>query len=54
MLDGLDRSEVFKKCFDENYIEIESEERRREVINVVYERLCALDNYLLLEFYFNR
>jgi hypothetical protein len=51
MLDGLDRNEVYEKCFNDNYVEIESLERRREVINVLYERLCALDNYLLLEFY---
>lgn len=51
MLDGLDRNEVYDKCFNENYVEIESLERRREVTNVLYERLCALDNYLLSEFY---
>ncbi len=51
MLDGLDRNEIFKKCFEENYVEIESEERRREVTNVIYERLCVLDGFLLSEFY---
>lgn len=51
MLDGLDRNELYRKCFEENYIEIESEERRREVTNVIYERLCALDHFLLSEFY---
>lgn len=50
MLDGLDRDEIFRKCFDENYVEIESLERRREVTNVVYNRLCSLDGYLLKEF----
>lgn len=51
MLDGLDRNEVYDKCVNDNYVEIESLERRREVTNVLYERLCALDNYLLSEFY---
>lgn len=51
MLDGLDRDEVYDKCFNENYIEIESLERRREITNVIYNRLCALDEYLLNEFY---
>ncbi len=35
MLDGMDRNEVYKKCFDENYIEIDSVERRREITNVI-------------------
>lgn len=51
MLDGLDRDEIYKKCFDENYVEIDSQDRRREVINVVYQRLCSLDRFLLSEFY---
>ena len=51
MLDGLDRDEIYQKCFDQNYVEIESLERRREVTNVVYNRLCSLDEYLLKEFY---
>ena len=51
MLDGLDRNEVFKVCFDENYIEIDSVQRRREITNVVYERLVGLDKYLLSMFY---
>lgn len=51
MLDGLDRTEVYNKCFNENVIEVESLERRREITNVVYERLCSLDSYLLSEFY---
>lgn len=51
MLDGKDRNEVFEECFNNNYIEIESEDRRREITNVLYGRLCALDNYLLSEFY---
>lgn len=51
ILNGLDRTEVFNKCFDENYIEIDSVERRREITNVVYERLVGLDKYLLSMFY---
>lgn len=51
MLNGLDRKEVYKECFDNNYIEIDSEERRREITNILYERLCSLDNFLLSEFY---
>lgn len=51
MLDGLDRDEIYQKCFDDNYVEIESLERRREVTNVVYNRLIALDEFLLKEFY---
>lgn len=50
MLDGFDRNEVYKKCFNENYIEIESLQRRREITNVVFERLLQLDNFLLKEF----
>lgn len=51
ILNGLDRTEVFNKCFDGNYIEIDSVERRREITNVVYERLVGLDKYLLSMFY---
>lgn len=51
MLDGLDQDELYKKCFDENYVEIESLERRREVTNVLYNRLCAVDEFLLKDFY---
>ena len=51
MLDGLDRDEIYHRCFDENYIELESLERRREVTNVIYNRLCSLDNFLLDHFY---
>ena len=51
MLDGLDRNKVYEKCFNENYIEIESEQRRREITNVIYDRLCVLDSFLLSEFY---
>lgn len=47
ILDGLDRNEVYQKCFVENYIDFESEDRRREVTNLIYGRLINLDNFLL-------
>ena len=50
MLNGLDRNDVYKACYDENAIEIESPARRRGITNVVYERLCALDDFLLTQF----
>ncbi|MCI6014851.1 MAG: DUF1819 family protein [Coprobacillus sp.] len=51
ILDGLDRNEVFEKCYIDNYIEIDSVQRRKEITNVIYERLIQLDNYLLNQFY---
>ena len=51
MLEKLDRNEVYNKCFNENYVEIDSLERRREVTNVIYERLLELDHFLLEQFY---
>lgn len=51
MLAGHDRNEVFTECFNNNYIEIESEDRRREITNVIYNRVSSLDKYLLSEFY---
>lgn len=50
MLEGLDRNEVFKKCFDENYIEIDSLQRRGEVTRVLYDRLLEFDDVLLEQF----
>ena len=50
MLDGLDREEIYIECFDNNYLEIESPDRRREITNVVYSRLVALDEFLLSQF----
>lgn len=47
ILDGLDRNEVYQKCFVENCIGFESEDRRREVTNLIYGRLINLDNFLL-------
>lgn len=51
MLDGKDRNEISRLCIDENYVEIDSLDRRREISNVIFERLCTLDDYLLSEFY---
>ena len=51
MLDGLDREEIYKECYENNYIEIESPDRRREITNVLYGRLIALDPCLLSQFY---
>ena len=51
MLDGLDRKEIYNECFNNNYIEIESLERRREITNVLYERLASLDSFLLSQLY---
>lgn len=50
MLDGLGCVEVYRRCFDENFIEIESLARRREITNVIYKRLSALDGFLLNQF----
>lgn len=47
---GMLYPEIYKKCFDENYIGIESLQRRREVTNVLYERLNSLDSTLLHAF----
>lgn len=51
MLDNMDRAEVYKECYNNNYIEIDSPERRREIINIIYERLLSLDSFLLRQFY---
>lgn len=51
MLEGLDREEIYIECFVNNYIEIESQDRRREITNVLYGRLIALDPFLLSQFY---
>ncbi|MGS0973161.1 MAG: DUF1819 family protein [Candidatus Izemoplasmataceae bacterium] len=50
ILKGMDRNEVYHECFDKNIIQIDSLQRRREVTNVVYDRLLTLDNVLLQEF----
>ena len=48
--DGLLYKDIYHKCFDENLVGIESEQRRREVTNVVYERIHQLDEQLLSYF----
>ena len=50
--DGLIYDEIYKKCYEENCIGIESLQRRREITNVVYERVSALDE-ILLKFFLN-
>ena len=50
ILEGCDRNEVYQKCFFENYIDLESEDRRREVTNLIYGRLIKLDTFLLKQF----
>lgn len=42
--------EAYKMCFDDNLLQITSEQRRQEVFNVVYDRMIGLDDYLLNEF----
>ncbi len=51
MIEGLDYEELYQRCVNDNYIEIESLDRRREITNVIYNRLCSLDDFLLKEFY---
>lgn len=51
MLDKKDRNEITTACVDENYIEIDSRDRRVEITNVLYGRLASLDDFLLSEFY---
>ncbi len=47
---GLDRQEVYNECFNNNLIGIDSIQRRREVTNVIYDRVILLDKYLLEQF----
>ena len=47
---GLDRIEIYNECFNNNLIQVDSLERRREVTNVIYDRLILLDKYLLEQF----
>lgn len=47
---GFDRTEIYYECFNNNIVEIDSLDRRREVTNVIYERLILLDKYLLEQF----
>lgn len=51
--EGLIYDEIYKKCYDENLIGIESLQRRREITNVIYERVSALDETLLTLFLYD-
>ncbi len=51
MLQKMDRAEVYAECYTNNYIEIDSADRRREITNITYERLLRLDDFLLKQFY---
>ena len=50
LLKDMDRNEIYVKCFDDNYVEIDSIDRRREVTNVLYNRLRILDKFILNQF----
>lgn len=41
---------LYQECFSNNLVNIQSLQRRGEVINVTYERLLNLDSYLLSSF----
>lgn len=47
ILDGLDKHQIYDKCYKENRIGIDSLPRRREVTNEIYRRLINLDHMLL-------
>jgi hypothetical protein len=47
---GLIYDAVYKECFDKNLVNVQSLQRRGEVINVVHERLQELDSFLLSVF----
>lgn len=47
---GLDKTQIYQKCFFENKIEIESLARRREITNELYRRILNLDLFLLKSF----
>ncbi len=51
IIDGNGRQEVFDKCYTQNYLEIESPDRRKEISNVIYMRLINIDEFLLKQFY---
>jgi hypothetical protein len=50
ILDGKDRNEITKKCVDENKLLIPSIVRRKEITNIICERLFSLDKNLLNSF----
>lgn len=47
---GLLYEEAFDRCVNQNELNIVSDERRKEVFNVCYDRLFNLDSILLKEF----
>lgn len=47
---GILYDEAYRKCVDNNELNIISDDRRKEVFNVVYDRLVTLDEKLLQEF----
>ena len=50
ILEGLDKHQIYDKCYKENRIGIDSLPRRREVTNEIYRRLINLDPMLLKSF----
>ena len=47
---GLLYEETFDRCVVQNELNVVSDERRKEIFNVCYDRLINLDNILLKEF----
>lgn len=47
---GLLYEEAFDRCVNQNGLNVVSDERRKEIFNVCYDRLVNLDNTLLKEF----
>lgn len=47
---GILYDEAYKKCVFERELNVASDERRREIFNVVYDRLVSLDDKLLYNF----
>lgn len=47
---GLLYEEAFDRCVSQNELNVVSDERRKEIFNVCYDRLVNLDNTLLKEF----
>jgi hypothetical protein len=51
ILKRMDKNEVFNECYNNNYINVESTDRRREITNVIYGRLISIDDTLLRAFF---
>ena len=43
VIDGLDKTQIYEKCFTQNKIQINSLNRRREITNELYRRVLNLD-----------